>query len=216
MHGGHLAGHRGGDVVRVVRIGALALLALDPGRLVLHDHVAAAAVEFEEHLARAVRFELADRQLARMPEAEQEKRDWLRPPGDPSLDGVPAEATRGPAASYSAPFVQRDFSLPQVEPTHARPGVDAPLVGVLCTPLDAPVNWLQGGRALMDVLVETAVVGGSASYLNQPLELAGTRDVLTNDLDLPGHPQVVLRIGRGASVAAPPRRAVMDVVNRVP
>lgn len=165
-------------------------------------------------LARLV--ELADRQLARMPEVEQEKRDWLRPPGDSSLDGVPAGATRGTAASYSAPFVQRDFSLPQVEPAHARPGVDAPLVGVLCTPLDAPVNWLQGGRALMDLLVETALFGGSASYLNQPLELAGTRDVLANDLDLPGHPQVVLRIGRGASVEAPPRRTVMDVVNRVP
>lgn len=165
-------------------------------------------------LARLV--ELADRQLARMPEAEQEKRDWLRAPGDPSLDGVPAAATRGAAASYSAPFVQRDFSLPQVEAAHARAGVDAPLVGVLCTPLDAPVNWLQGGRALMDVLIETAVVGGSASYLNQPIELPRTRDVLTNDLDLPGHPQVVLRIGRGAPVEAPPRRAAPDVVKRVP
>lgn len=165
-------------------------------------------------LARVV--ELADRQLARMPEAEREKRDWLRAPGDPSPDGVPATSTRGAAASYSAAFVQRDFSLPTTEPAHGRAGVDAPLVGVLCTPLDAPVNWLQGGRALMDVLIETAVVGGSASYLNQPLELAGMRDVLTNDLDLPGHPQVVLRIGRGGSVEAPPRRTVMDVVNRVP
>ena len=165
-------------------------------------------------LARLV--ELADRQLARAPEVEQEKREWLREPGDPSLDGVPASSTRGTVAAYSAPFVQRDFSLPEVPPAHEREGVDAPLIGVLCTPLDAPVNWLQGGRALMDVLVETALVGGSASYLNQPLELPGLRDVLATDLDLPGHPQVVLRLGRGAPVEAPPRRTVSDVVKRVP
>jgi hypothetical protein len=166
------------------------------------------------NLARLV--ELADRQLARTPEVDQEKREWLRAPGDPSLDGIPATSTRGMSASYSAPFVQRDFSLPQVEAAHERPGVDDPLVGVLCTPLDASVNWLQGGRALMDVLIETAVVGGSASYLNQPLELSRLRDVLMNDLDLPGAPQVVLRIGRGGAVEATPRRAVPDVVNRVP
>ena len=165
-------------------------------------------------LARLV--ELADRQLARVPQVEQEKREWLRAPGDPSLDGVPATSTRGAAASYAAPFVQRDFSVPQVEPAHERAGVDAPLVGVLCTPLDGPVNWLQGGRALMDVLIETTLVGGSASYLNQPLELAGMRDVLANDLDLPGHPQVVLRLGRGGPVEASPRRRVMDVVTRTP
>ena len=165
-------------------------------------------------LARII--ERADRALARMPEVEQEKRAWLRAPGDPAPDGVPAGATRGTTSSYSAAFVQRDFSLPEVDPAHERPGVDAPLVGVLCTPLDAPVNWLQGGRALMDVLVETELAGGSASFLNQPLEVPGLREVLANDLDLPGHPQVVLRLGRGAPVEAPPRRPVEDVVKRVP
>ena len=165
-------------------------------------------------LARLV--ERADRQLARTPEVQEEKRQWLRPPGDPSPDGVPADATRGRESSYAAPFVQRDFSLPDVVPAHERPGVDAPLVGVLCTPLDGPVNWLQGGRALLDVLLEVALVGGGASFLNQPLEAAGLRDVLTAELDLPGHPQAVLRMGRGASVEPPPRRPVSEVVKRVP
>ena len=44
--------------------------------------------------------------------------------------------------------------------------------------------------------------------------LAGgdTRDLLRNDLDLAGHPQVVLRIGAGGPVAPTPRRRVEDVV----
>ena len=155
-------------------------------------------------LARLI--ELADRQLARSPEVEEELRAWLRPPQDERADGVPARASRGSQASYTAPYVQRDFSLPDVEHAHERDGVDDPLVAVLCTPADAPLNWLQGGRALMSVLLTATAGGAGASYLNQPLEVPALRDVLTRDLDLVGHPQAVLRIGLGARVPVPPRR----------
>lgn len=158
--------------------------------------------------------DLADRQLARMTEVDEEVRQWVRLPCEPpSPDGVPASATRGRSAA-SALFPQRDFSAPGVPPRHEREGVDAPLLAVLATHADDPVHWLQGGRALMAVLLVVTAVGGGASYLNQPLELQRTRDLLREDLGLTGHPQVVLRIGAGGPVEAPPRRAVIDLVER--
>lgn len=155
--------------------------------------------------------EQADRLLARLPEVEQELRAWVRGPGDAREDGVPAAASRGIHSSYTAPFVQRDFSAPQVEPAHERSGADDPMVAVLCTPADMPVNWLQGGRALMAVLLEVTACGGASSYLNQPLEAPGLRDVLTNELALVGHPQVVLRMGAGGEVPVVPRRDLTEV-----
>lgn len=155
--------------------------------------------------------DLADRQLARRPEVVEEVRSWTRPPAQGARDGVPAAATRGTAAA-AAPFPQRDFSLAGVPPTHDRPGVDAPLVGVLCTAGDRPPDWLVAGEALLDVLLTVTLAGGSASYLNQPLEQRHTRDLLRADLALPGAPQVVLRLGVGGPVAATPRRPLQDLL----
>ena len=160
--------------------------------------------------------EVADRQLSRRPDVVEELETWTREPHDPRTDGVSAGAARGPRASYTAPFVQRDFSRPDVTPSHDRAGVDAPLVGVLCTPRDAPPDWVHAGRALMAVLLEVTVAGGSASYLDQPIELPHTRELLVTDLQLPGPPQVALRIGVGGHVAPTPRRPAEEVVVRTP
>ena len=121
--------------------------------------------------------EQADRLLARTPEVVQELQAWVRRPDDARDDGVPATASRAISSSYTAPFVQRDFSAPQVDPAHERDGADDPLVAVLCTPGDTPLHWLEGGRALMAVLLDLTVSGGAASFLNQPLEAPGLRDV---------------------------------------
>lgn len=163
-------------------------------------------------LARIV--QAADHQLVSRPEVEREVHDWVRDASADRSDGVPQEASRGQAASYAAPFVQRDFSFGAVPPEHDRPGADAPLVAVLCAAADTPRDWLQAGQALMAVLLTATVHGANASYLNQPLELPHTRDWLRDELDLPGPPQVVLRMGVGAPVAPTPRRTVEDVVLR--
>jgi len=159
--------------------------------------------------------DLADRQLVRRPEVVEEVRSWTRSPVQGERDGVPAGATRGSGAA-SAPFPQRDFSLPGVAAQHERPGVDAPLVGVLCTPADRPPDWVVAGEALMDVLLTVTLAGGSASYLNQALEQRHTRDLLRSELALPGAPQVVLRLGAGGPVAATPRRALQDLLEPPP
>jgi hypothetical protein len=163
-------------------------------------------------LARAV--ELAHHQLLRNPDYEAELAEWVRSPIDLRRDGVPADATRGPGSSNAAEFVQRDFGLPGVAATHDRDEPDAPLVAILCSRTDGVTDWVQSGRALMDVLLEATVAGASASYINQPVELQQTRDLLRTQLDLPGPAQLILRLGAGAIVPATPRRAAHEVISR--
>jgi hypothetical protein len=156
--------------------------------------------------------ERADRLLVRQRGVDDELRPWLRDPEDPRTDGVPATNTRGAAASYRAQFVQRDFSTSTSRPAQDLPGGDAPLVGVLCSSGDASSDWLVTGQALSSVLLHASASGASASYLNQPLELPALRAELQRDLLLPGPPQLVLRIGVGSTVTAPPRRDVKYVL----
>ena len=165
-----------------------------------------------QSLARSI--EIASRALMQEPSVEAELTEWVRSPHDFRDDGVPAQATRGAHASYSATFVQRDFAVPGVPATHDRAGVDRPLVAILCSPGDTRRDWLQAGQALMAVLLTGTVGGANASYLNQPLELKRTREVLRRELDLPGCPQLILRLGAGAAVAPTPRRSLPEVLTR--
>ena len=154
----------------------------------------------------------ADRLLLRHGGVDDELAPWLREPGDTSADGVPTDHTRGAAASYRAEFVQRDFSSSTSLPAQDRPGRDAPVIGVLCTPSDHPPDWLLAGRALAAMLLRAAAVGVHASYLNQPVEHVAIRAELREHLGLPGVPQLVLRLGVGGEVTAPPRRDPDDVI----
>ncbi len=153
----------------------------------------------------------ADRLLVRRPGTDRELAHWLREPGDPRHDGVPTDHTRGPAESYRAEFVQRDFSSERSRPAASRGVADRPLVAVLCTPGDGPRDWLVAGQALAAVLLLAQVEGAHASYLNQPVEEPAVRVLLRDQLTLPGPAQMVVRLGLGSDVTPPPRRGVHDV-----
>jgi hypothetical protein len=162
-------------------------------------------------LARLV--ERADRFLVQQPHVDEELGRWIRTADDPRSDGVPADHTRGAAASYRAEFVQRDFSTPESRPAHDRSGPDRALVGVLHTPGDAVRDWVDAGRGLVAVLLRATVLGANASYLNQPVEHPPTRFELRDALSLSGMPQLVLRLGAGDdAIPPPPRRQASDVL----
>lgn len=159
-------------------------------------------------LARLV--EQADRLLIRADRVDDELARWRYEPGM-RRDGVPPANTRGPAASARAEFVQRDFSAPGSVAAQDRPGPDLPLVGVLCTSGDHPPDWLVAGQALASVLLTATVHGAAASYVNQPVEHPVTRLLLRDQLGLDGYAQMVLRVGVGGPVEAPPRRELDEV-----
>lgn len=164
-----------------------------------------------ERLTLANLVEKADRLLVRRGRVDEELARWLREPSGGYADGVPADHTRGPAASYRAEFVQRDFSRPGTAPAQDRPGRDSPLLGVLCSPADEQHDWLLTGAALAAVLLRATVAGANASYLNQPVEETASRSLLQSQLSLPGPPQLVLRLGRGGPVGPTPRRDLDEV-----
>ncbi len=157
----------------------------------------------------------ADHQLARGGFADAELISWRRAPGDTRDDGVPANQTRGVASSYRAEFVQRDFGAGMgVDPAQDRGGLDAPMVGILCTETDQARDWLTAGRALSAILLRAEVLGAHASYVNQPCEVPTVRSALQHALGLTGHPQLVIRFGVGGDVAATSRRDVELVLAR--
>jgi hypothetical protein len=63
------------------------------------------------------------------------------------------------------------------------------------------------------VLLVGADAGLTASYLNQPIEVDALRRTLRDALSLDATPQLLLRMGRGPTVAHAPRRPIDAVVS---
>jgi hypothetical protein len=160
---------------------------------------------------------MADRTLARDPGVEAELRAWTRTGGAEAVDGVPASAAGpGAAAAYRARFVERDFDVHGAVPS-GRTGsmsTDDPMLAVLWTRGDGPLDWVRAGLALESVLLTVTVAGAAASLLNQPTEIPALRSAVRRELGLDGFPQAILRVGVGVGQAATatPRRPLDDVL----
>jgi hypothetical protein len=84
---------------------------------------------------------------------------------------------------------------------------------VLTTPGDEVWDWLRTGQALQRALLVAAAVGVQAGYANQPRQVAALRPRVREALRLPGHPQLILRLGMPSTPPRPrPRRPLADVL----
>lgn len=124
-----------------------------------------------------------------------------------------------PAGGVDAGVLPFPWSVPSTEPSGRLVAVDrrlareAPALLVLATATDTPDAWLHAGEALALVLLHLTVEGLSASFLNQPIEVAALRGELARTLGMRGHvPQLMLRIGFGPTVPPTARRALADVM----
>jgi nitroreductase len=86
-----------------------------------------------------------------------------------------------------------------------------PLVAVLTTAGDTVLDQVRAGQALQRVLLTAAAAGLSASFLSQPMEVPYTRGAVRQLIGGRDHPQTVLRLGYGQSVAQTRRRSVAEV-----
>jgi nitroreductase len=159
----------------------------------------------------------AERLQQRDPAYLAELDRWTSPEVTGEGAGVPPSAFGVTAAAgHSAEFPMRDFAGGREtdRPRHSGPVEAHPIVAVLQTAGDQPEDWLQGGQALMRILLAAAADGYAASYLNQPLELPGLRQQLRDELRLDGWPQMILRLGRPSGVLPPQasRRPCADVL----
>lgn len=88
----------------------------------------------------------------------------------------------------------------------------APLLALVAAPGDTPLHWILAGQALQRVLLEGALKGLQASYLNQPLELPDTRAWLGRWTS-GSVPHLMLRLGYPETpLGSPPRRLLSEVL----
>jgi hypothetical protein len=132
---------------------------------------------------------------------------WMRPRR--RGEGLPFPAPIVPVARFIVSHVDLG---PQAGRQNASLVSDAPAVGVIGTAEDHQLDWLRAGQALAAALLTAARVGVQAGFANQPCQVPALRQRLSALVEEPGHPQLVLRLGRPtSSLAAVPRRPVSAV-----
>lgn len=144
---------------------------------------------------------------------------WIRPMGSEAHDGLTSRTIgAGPVPASVARWVVRTVDLGTRMAQTDRDLVEAsPMVAVLGTDGDTPKDWARAGMALDRVLLALTAEGLSASFMNQPVEVAPLRNqlhTLLRDRGFGGYAHAVLRIGFGPEAPASPRRPVEDVILR--
>jgi hypothetical protein len=143
----------------------------------------------------------AQRVLDSTPGYPAEQRSWSDHSGHLAATGGDA----GPAPSRA----RWEPSIPQA------PGADGsdPLVLVLGTSGDLPIDHLRAGSALQRVLLTVTDLGLGYQLYSQPIEVVAAREQLRLALGRHGTPQMVLRIGYADTASASPRRAAGELID---
>jgi nitroreductase len=149
----------------------------------------------------------ADRVLRRDAGYQAEMSTWTH--ADAAPDGVPVIA--------GAPLAEPQDLLPQRAFGDRRrgPGRDfepEPLVAIVGTAWDRPLDQLVAGQALQRVLLTATDAGLACSMISQPIEVPAARDQLRRALGRSGPPQMAVRIGYGQPGRPTFRRAVDEVI----
>jgi nitroreductase len=150
----------------------------------------------------------ADRVLRRDPQYQAELMAWSHTEaGNP--EGVPVIAG-APAAEPQDLLPQRTFAERRRAP--GRDFEPEPLVAILGTRGDRPIDQLVAGQALQRVLLTVVDLGLACSMISQPIEVPAARDQLCRSVRRSGAAQMALRIGYGHPGHPSPRRSLEDVL----
>lgn len=156
-----------------------------------------------------------DRIKWRDPVFRQELAHRLIPNRGRRRDGMPGYAfgVPGPLARL-VPFAVRHFDLGRLRAAGDRRLATATsALAVIGTDRDEPSAWLAAGQAMSHVLLRATADGLATSFLCQAIEVPELRPRLGALLDRPGHPQLLLRVGRPTGRAhLAPRRPLHEVL----
>lgn len=141
---------------------------------------------------------------------------WLRPNKRPGRDGIPGYAEGlEDLSSQVGPLVVRTFDLGKNRAAKDRDiALYSPVLAVVGTDGDAPIDWMRAGQALARVLLRARSEDAWASFLNQAIEVPDIRERLRADLGCPGCPQLLVRFGYADEVPPTPRRPLKQVLTR--
>jgi nitroreductase len=134
------------------------------------------------------------------PRARADIRRWTRTAASMARDGIPAAALASSTGRLARRLPQRDFDLGRGIARLPSGGAPPSATAVLLTSGDRRADWLRAGQALYRLLLHAASQRVSASLYTQPLEDTTTRNLITSQLALPGHPQMVLQLGPATTV----------------
>lgn len=174
----------------------------------------------DERIDLAVAVSWADR-IERDDEAYRaEMNRWLRDPDVHAIvDGVPVDAVpRVPDDSPRHTDVPlRDFEIGVTGKLLIERDVDEkPLIAVLLTDFENPIDHLRAGAAMMRLMLAAELRGLSSCPLSQAVDLAAFRTRVQRAMGWVGYPQMMLRVGypSGPLGALPvtPRRAPSAVL----
>jgi len=91
-----------------------------------------------------------------------------------------------------------------------------PLIGILGSAGDHPVDQTKAGQAMQRVLLTAVAAGLDTSMISQPIEVPAARDQLRRSLGRTGFPQIAIRFGFGTPGHPTPRRPLDDVLGPGP
>ena len=142
------------------------------------------------------------------PRARATIRRWTRAAGHAERDGIPVIALTARSALRMRPgrLPQRDFDLGRNLGVLSADGAPPAVTAILLTRDDRRVDWLRAGQALHRMLLDAATEWVFASLYTQPLEDPVTRLLIPGQVGLPGHPQMILQLGRVTAAASTARR----------
>jgi nitroreductase len=149
----------------------------------------------------------ADRVLRRNARYQLELAGWIH--ADAAPDGVPV-AAGGPLPEPQDLLPQRQFAeRPRAGGRDYEP---EPLVAVLGSAADRPLDQVVAGQALQRMLLTATDAGLVSSMMSQPIEVHAARDQLRRSLGRHGAPQMTLRVGYGQAGRPTERRHLDEVL----
>jgi hypothetical protein len=139
---------------------------------------------------------------------------WLHWNHTRARDGMPGRVHgMDDLSSVAGAWVIRTLDLGRSQAAKDRRLLEnSAAVVVLATSGDRPVDWLTAGRAVSGLLLTATTRGISASFLNQPIEVAALRPELESVLEMTGHAQLLVRLGYSTPSEGTPRRSVEEVL----
>jgi nitroreductase len=166
-----------------------------------------------EHVAALIA--QADRRQFDDPRFRRELASWIHP--SRSNDGMPSAsqglATLTDVATPIFAIAIRTFDLGNgIAAAHEQLARGSPLLVALSMARDNNEAWLTVGQAMQRLLLVATVAGYGTSYLNQPIEVSEFRAKLAAELRTARYPQLLLRVGRGATSPHSPRRPITEVL----
>lgn len=155
-----------------------------------------------------------DRIQAADPAMRKEMASWVRRNDSQTRDGLRGYSFgHGRLESLIAPLYIRYANWGEAQAESDRElAVRAPLLAVLGSDSDSPLDWLRTGQALGRILLIAQASALSGSFFNQPVEVPVLRERLRVSIGASGFPQLCIRIGHAKPVLPSPRRRVEEVV----